>query len=265
MSIRETAKRFSPYLKIAVALGLFAFVLRHHDLSPAYLGALATSPLFWLLTLAGNLAVHLLTTLRWQLLLKRSGHSLSFPKCFVYHGAGQFLGLVAFGTLGTDLARAYYSKKEGIPVPALTKVLVLDRAASAAGLFASAGSAYLFVRTGQPLWLWAFLAAFLLSALRPEIFLSIAAHLAKVATVLGIFLLSASLLADAPAFAAKLATALGIEALPISWQGFGLGHFAFSELKMAGAVDLYNAYFLGKTAFKLACGLFLFTTPKRRS
>src|SRR5688572_14056935 len=96
-------RRLGSALKLLVAAALFAYVIRRHDLSAAYVGILARNPLFWGIALLGHLLVHALATLRWQILLGRQGAGLSFLRCLLYHSAGQFLGLVAFGTLGTDL------------------------------------------------------------------------------------------------------------------------------------------------------------------
>ncbi len=252
-------KRYAPWIKILVALALFAFVVRRHGVNTFYLSALVQTPFFWVLAILGNLLLTILTAWRWRLLLVRFCQTdLPLPRLLLYSWVSQFLGLVFLGTFGTDFARIFYLQtRAGVPVAAGTKSIVLDRVASTIGLALITISALLFFyQTPLVLSVGASVALLALSSLRLEIFLSVVAHLSKLAVVGVLLLLSGESLSGLTSLLPNLSLGLAAEAMPVSWQGFGVGHLAFATLIQNSGSDLYNSYFLGKLAFKLLGGVF---------
>lgn len=247
-------KNLKPWLQLFFAVALFAFVLHRYDLEKKYVLALALSPLFWLFTLALSFIIQLLTTWRWQLFLARfANREVPFRPLFWNSMWSQFVGLAFLGTFGADLARGYFVRTHfDVPVAETTKSIFLDRIAGTLSLafLCIAALPFYFQMELIPAASVAAV-ALLASCARLELFLGLMAHLLKLAMVAAILYLGDPNATDLAALLPHLTIGLGIEHIPISWQGFGLGHLAFATFLQARGADLYNAYFLSKTVFKL--------------
>jgi hypothetical protein len=170
-----------------------------------------------------------------------------------------FLGMLFLGTFGTDIARVYYlSTRKKIPAVIGTKSALWERVSGAVSLYALTGIALLST-AALPSWIVAVLMVALLAVcfLKIEFLLSLLAHLCKIAFLMAILALSGIGNPELTSLIAPLTIGLGIEGLPISWQGLGLGHVAFAKLLAQSGVEIYSLYFIGKVAFKLIGGLLL--------
>lgn len=260
--------KYKPLLKLFVALALFGLVFYSYDIKGQYLLGLATSPQFWLVCLLGNFLVSLLTTLRWRVLLARFANApVRFWPLFLYGWYGQFAGLAFFGTFGADFARGYLLKvRENVSLADGAKTILLDRVAGTISLALLCLAALPFYYGFSfPISIGIAVVVVLPNCLRAELFLSFSAHLVKLGMVVAILYLGDPSTMSDGGLVARLTLGLGIENLPFSWQGFGLGHLGFAAFLKDRGVDLYNGYFLGKIAFKLLGGVGLVGAGARQA
>lgn len=245
-------------LKLAFGIGLLLWVLSREEMSGEYLRTVLTSPVFWGVVLAGNSLTLLVAALRWGVLLRRKyGRSFPLLKLIRYSWVSLFLGLVAPGTFGTDAARVYYLKvREDLKAFDSTKTIVWERIATTLALVLLVAPALWVWRGGS--WSSALpvaAVAWLATLLRPEISLSLLGHFVKLGMVLAILLLGGIETPGLSGLMPQLMLGMGIEAIPISWQGLGVGHAAFAALLKESGPEVYSLYFVGKTLFKLAGGI----------
>lgn len=264
--LRSFIYRQRNLLQIAIAFALFFFTLRASDLDLGFMKRVIASPSFWLIFLSTNLLVHFISTVRWFVILRSLSakgsekHVATFYQLFIYGWAGQFVGLAFWGVIGGDSLRvAYLCGRHGTSLDQATRAIIIDRISSILGLFGATAFVVIFAqqwdligRIALAILLFGVLAA------RLHLLLSAFSHLCKLGMVCLVLWLFIPGISAVWAESRAIMYALVVEAIPIGWQGMGLGHLSFATFLSTSGLDVYNAYFIGKIIFKLVGGIFFF-------
>lgn len=237
-------------VKVGLSLALFAVVVHHASPAGWNLEAQLKSLNFWTIAIGLHLVVTLLTALRWRLIQNKVAPAATSPFPFFWVSwSSQFVGLFFFGILGTDAARAYSLRRWGLAPKAIAEVILRDRLASVFGLLFLIALGFTGSWVSPEYW-WPLLACgLLISAFHPVFFLSVTSQGLKVLMIGA--LAQWTLLSMGGEAWRQLGLGLLTEVLPISWEGFGLGHWTFGSLLSQGdGAGIYNTYFAAKIFFK---------------
>jgi hypothetical protein len=137
-------------LRVAISLGLMAWILRSVDLNQLKESMRSLNPGYLLLAQAAYFAVNSVCVWRWQVLLDGRGVRVGFLRLLRYFLNGLFFGNFLPTTVGGDLMRAYLvSDQCGTRSEALASVLV-DRFVGLFGVIITGILGLILVaRTGQ--------------------------------------------------------------------------------------------------------------------
>ncbi|MEQ1879043.1 MAG: lysylphosphatidylglycerol synthase domain-containing protein, partial [Bdellovibrionia bacterium] len=226
-----------------------AFVFSMRSINLEGLGLLLRSPSFWAAVLAAHQTATFLTAVRWRILISRAGHPVpELRRLFFVSWAAQTAGLFPGGSLFTDASKlGYMAKGLDMPVSDSARTILADRLYALGALFLILCFLTLLLHAG-PLVLLTLAGLLALSKqTRVLLGLSAAVHLIKAALILfaiqgmpepsGHFALESL---------QRTFVGLTAEAIPISWNGLGIGHLAFEFQAPGRGAEVYNAFFLAK-------------------
>ncbi len=115
----------SRWFKIAVSLGLFAFLLRSTDISVLKQQLSTARPSLLILAFVGYLLSQTLYAYKWQVLARPLGFSQSLQSFIIYYFVGMYLNLFAPSTVVGDVGRGLLlASNGGNTGPALYSVAV---------------------------------------------------------------------------------------------------------------------------------------------
>jgi uncharacterized membrane protein YbhN (UPF0104 family) len=123
-------------LKVAVSVGLFAFVWSRLGVSTAAFSIDQLQPAWVIGALAVIAFAVCLSGFRWSLLAKRLGADLDAKPAIAITFGALFVGQILPSTLGVDAVRTWLACRNGRPLAPILGALFLDRACGMLGLAA---------------------------------------------------------------------------------------------------------------------------------
>lgn len=265
---RFKIRRLGAVFKIICSMLVFYFV---YQATTAIGGQLSTLKTHWLGVLYTALTCLIITVIsawKWQLIADNYG----IPRLRLYwyfseHWISQAVGLILFGFVGADVYRSVrMSKACKVNLKTAGKVVFEDR-------FWSVISLILFAITVRS-WSYAGPSALILLLLPVALYkrnrflifnLSLISQSLKIFAVISIFSLLGVDVMESIANIEYLALTALIEFAPISFDGFGIGHFGLYLANEAHGLQAYNLYFVGKLIFRVLGVLFLFKSWSRKN
>ncbi len=203
---------------------------------------------------------HLLFTffavLRWQLLFARNNlPPVSFVQVYKIHHLSQGLGLFSVANIGTDLVRwHHFANIHQHAEQKILHLIIKDRLVSLfAIVFIMFLLALVYLNLIPFIFALSLLSVFLCIHFRylTLFLLAVIPHIVRLITFS--FLLSS--LTNQMISLQKLLQIIGLilaEALPISFEGFGILHFAAEKYWNASGILAINIFLIGKIIFKLS-------------
>lgn len=134
----------SRYFKLALSVGLLAFLFSRTDLSEIGNALFAAHPGWLLLAFAGYLLSQVISAYRWNLLARPLGFTESFAHYFRYYFIGMYWNLFAPSTVAGDIGRSILLARGRRRALAFTSV-VADRGIGLVALVWVGALAILFV------------------------------------------------------------------------------------------------------------------------
>ena len=210
------------------------------------------SPIFWAAMFVTHQMCTWLTTLRWRILL--SAQSDSAPplgRLFLISWATQFVALLPVGPVVTEMTRfGYMFKGLGMGASASARTVLWDRVYGFAGLVFLLGILFLSIHAGATALILGLPLYFIERRALLLLAISALVHVLKAGLIL--FLIVGLPVTEVTLILRQgLETMLGLlaEALPLSWNGLGLGHLAFEIQSPGRGAEVFNVFFTGKLAF----------------
>ena len=117
----------SRWLFRSIGLVVFILILFEVDLDKAWRLLKTVDPRFVLLSLVLQAIGLLISTLRWQFIMRQLELRLPFSRSFIYQLIGTAAALVTPGQLG-EFIKVLYHHQEGLPVPESLLSVFIDRA-----------------------------------------------------------------------------------------------------------------------------------------
>ena len=137
----ESGKRYKLFFRAGVSIAILAALFWWLP-TDVLLGAIATVPWqIWMLVVAGFLLGHLLSSLKWRLLLSAVGVEIPVTEAIRAHAAGLFANLCLPSVVGGDVVRAAVVIRAHKRVESVALGSLADRIndSFALGSFTSAG------------------------------------------------------------------------------------------------------------------------------
>lgn len=146
-------KRLKFTLKASVSLAFVWFLVRSVDVgaSLAILGG--SRKLLWFLALVLLVLSQLLSTFRWQILLKPLDFTLPWSRVFSIYFVGMFFSLFLPSLVGGDSVKTFYIAGNWKRVPAALYSLLADRTVGLSALLAYAAAGTVITWQSLPGWL----------------------------------------------------------------------------------------------------------------
>lgn len=256
----KVLKRHKQILKLAIAVVLLALLFWRGKIDFDPIARLAQMPEFWIVCIAGNVLISALAVLRWKIIISRlTTRNLPLIRLFGYSWASVFVGLAFLGTVGTDAYRiSVLQSIERIPVRVATRTVFSDRVVSLFGLIliSLAVAICLYFSSARIDFLLPPL--LLISLAYPTLFLTLCSNVLKAFLGVAIFVLQTGSTVELSETFNQIMLGLTVEAIPISWQGIGTGHYGFSYFLGDVGPTVFTAYLCGRTVFKLLGICFFF-------
>jgi glycosyltransferase 2 family protein len=125
-------------LKLLISLGLLVLIFTHIDLAQVWNRVQYLSLPFVLFALIYYTGCQWLSCLRWQLILRATGHSVPILSLLNSYFAGMFFSIFLPGSYGGDMYRIYRVKRRIGDLEVATASVFLERFAGLAAVFALA-------------------------------------------------------------------------------------------------------------------------------
>ena len=114
-------------LKIAVTVGFYVIIFLKVDVPQLFTQLRSTRISFFILACAAYVAIQGLSAYRWYLLLRPLGLGTPYRKLLSFYFLGMFFNQFLPTSIGGDLMRVYYLKKETKTLSGSTASVFLDR------------------------------------------------------------------------------------------------------------------------------------------
>ena len=109
-----------------IGVAVFALILLRVDLRQAWRVLASVDPRFLALSLALQALALIVTTFRWQIIMRNLGIQIPFWRSFTYQIIGTAAGQVTPGEFG-EFVKVLYHRRDGFPVPESALSVLIDR------------------------------------------------------------------------------------------------------------------------------------------